>query len=538
MGPATCQNLRLPTNSLEEAVFLFCCALYATFAGADTWKDPETGVTWAYVVTDGKAVVGTGSSMLWSPSCTLTIPQQVAGLDVVGINNWAFAGKYNANASVATSLKSISIPYGVKTIGDAAFSSPSELQEIVLPDSVTDMGKSVFWRCYDLASVKLSENLNEIGSFVFEECTSLATISIPSKVKALGEQAFYKCAALHTVSIAEDSALVSVGKRAFASCSALEQIVIPSGVTTIGEGAFDSCSKLTVVTLPESLTLSSTESVFSNCSNLQTIISYGAPITLDLKNRPKTLYYTAKYAKEWEDYLATLSPLYQPGRAICMSSKVTVFPVFSGGGTTSLKKETIVWGESVVIEASPNEGFVFLGWSSDVEGIEGFEPTLTFTMPEEPVTLVANFFPKALVMGWIDTAVEAKIDGETLLTKAQAEGKTQEAIDKKVTDGDLLPKEEVPGKVQEAIDEKLANKELVSADAIKEMALDVPMIEVTDGKVKVGIDLQKAVNLSDGTWEKVKGEEASIAEDGTLQVKVPADEKAAFYKFVVPVKQK
>ncbi len=521
-----------------KRVFLFCCALYATFVGADTWKDPETGVTWAYVVADGKAVVGTGSSMLWSPSCTLTIPQQIAGLDVVGINNWAFAGKL-VDFSTAFTLKSISIPYGVKTIGDAAFSSPSELQEIVLPDSVTDMGQSVFWRCHDLASVKLSENLNEIGGFVFEECTSLATISIPSKVKALGEQAFYKCTALHTVSIAEDSALVSIGKKAFASCSALEQIVIPSGVTTIGEGAFDSCSKLTVVTLPESLTLSSTASVFSNCPNLQTIISYGAPITLDLKNRPKTLYYTAKYAKEWEDYLATLSPLYQPGRAICMGSKVTVVPVFSGGGTTSFKKETIVWGESVVIKASPNEGFVFLGWSSDVEGIEGLEPTLTFTMPEEPVTLVANFFPKALVKGWIDAAVEAKIDGTTLLTPEQADKRTEAVIEEKVSSGELLTQEGAAAKTEEIINEKVEKKELITSDQLKEMALGAPLIEVMDGKAQVGISLKRATALDGGAWEQVVLEKdaATVRSDGALNVSVPAGEKAAFYKFVVPTKQ-
>lgn len=139
----------------------------------------------------------------------------------------------------------------------------------------------------------------------------------------------------------------------------------------------------------------------------------------------------------------------------------------------------------------------------------------------------------------LDQPVELKAYfAATTPLNAWKNNQVQEAIDEKLTSGDLLTKEMAKKQTDDAIQEKLDNKELVSADAIKEMALGVPMIEVVDGKAKVGIDLQRATNLSSGTWEKIKGEEASIAEDGTLQVKVPADEKAAFYKFVVPVKQK
>ena len=326
--------------------------------------------------------------------------------------------------------------------------------------------------------------------------------------------------------------VTEIAPEAFENRTDLTSVTIPSGVTTIGEGAFDFCSKLTTVTLPESLTVSSMEKVFSNCEGLQTIISYGAPITLDLKNRPKTLYYTVKYAKEWEDYLATLSSFYQPGRAICMGSKVTVVPVFSGGGVTSFKKEIFAWGESVVIEASPGEGFVFLGWSSDVEGIEGTESTLTFTMPEESVTLVANFFPKALVKGWIDAAVEAKIDGTTLLTPEQAEKKTEETINEKVASGDLVKAEDVPEKVQAAIDEKVENKELITSESLQLMAMEEPFIEVKDGKAKVGISLQTTPTLEE-PWKMTTVESATV-EDGKVRVVVPVNEKAAFYRFVVP----
>jgi hypothetical protein len=42
----------------------------------------------------------------------------------------------------------------------------------------------------------------------------------------------------------------------------------------------------------------------------------------------------------------------------------------------------------------------------------------------------------------------------------------------------------------------------------------------------------------DGEWENVELEEdATSVEADTVKVTVPADEKAAFYKFVVPEKQ-
>lgn len=179
-----------------------------------------------------------------------------------------------------------------------------------------------------------------------------------------------------------------------------------------------------------------------------------------------------------------------------------------------------------------------MGWSSDVEGIEGLESTLTFTMPEEPVTLVANFFPKALVKGWIDAAVEAKIDGTTLLTPEQADKRTEAVIEEKVSSGELLTQEGAAAKTEEIINEKVEKKELITSDQLKEMALGAPLIGVVDGKAQVGISLKRATAL-DGAWEQVVLEKdaATVRSDGALNVSVPAGEKAAFYKFVVPTKQ-
>ncbi|MBQ9693498.1 MAG: hypothetical protein IJV69_01910, partial [Kiritimatiellae bacterium] len=121
----------------------------------------------------------------------------------------------------------------------------------------------------------------------------------------------------------------------------------------------------------------------------------------------------------------------------------------------------------------------------------GSEATLTFTMPEETVTLVANFFPKALQQSWNETYVQSQIRAG----------------------------------------------ELITSDQLQEMALSTPVIEVKDGTATVGISVVKASSV-EGEWEAVELEaNATTVESDKIQVSLPADEKAAFYKFVVPEKQ-
>jgi glycine cleavage system H lipoate-binding protein len=72
---------------------------------------------------------------------------------------------------------------------------------------------------------------------------------------------------------------------------------------------------------------------------------------------------------------------------------------------------------------------------------------------------------------------------------------------------------------------------------MKSFAFGAPVIEVKDGTATVGISVMKA-SAVDGEWENVElQEDDTSVEADTVKVVVPADEKAAFYKFVVPNKQ-
>ena len=117
-------------------------------------------VNYGYVPTTLKEVTITGYKGIGNfafGGCTSLISGEVTKIDFD-----AFFG--------CTSLKSISIPNSVKSIGQRAFSSCKSLTNMVIPNSVTS-----------------------IEDLAFSECTSLMTIFIPNSVKSLGNSVFYNC---------------------------------------------------------------------------------------------------------------------------------------------------------------------------------------------------------------------------------------------------------------------------------------------------------------------------------------------------------
>ena len=89
-----------------------------------------------------------------------------------------------------------------------------------------------FKGCTSLKSVTLPDTLKSIGSYAFEKCTSLESVTIPGSVKTIDNEAFYECTGLKSVKFLEG--IESIGSRAFWKCGNLEEINIPKSVTRIG----------------------------------------------------------------------------------------------------------------------------------------------------------------------------------------------------------------------------------------------------------------------------------------------------------------
>lgn len=109
---------------------------------------------------------------------------------------------------------------------------------------ITAIGRGAFSGNTSLRSVSLPVGVKKIGQEAFADCTALTCVSLPSTLESVGAGAFYGCSSLGSVNI--PSGVTSLGDDAFYGCSSLKTVTIPDSVTSIGDGAFDGCDGVTV----------------------------------------------------------------------------------------------------------------------------------------------------------------------------------------------------------------------------------------------------------------------------------------------------
>ncbi|MDR2176502.1 MAG: leucine-rich repeat domain-containing protein [Treponema sp.] len=171
---------------------------------------------------------------------------------VTSIGDSAFSG--------CTGLTSVTIPGTVTSIGERAFfgtgltsitvdsanSAYSSENGVLFNKGKTDLiqypaGKSE-------SSYTIPAGVTSIGDSAFSGCTGLTSVTIPAGVTTIGDRAFADCTALTSVTI--PTGVTSIGAWAF-SGTGLTSVTIPAGVTSIGERAFSYCTGLTNVTFEE-----------------------------------------------------------------------------------------------------------------------------------------------------------------------------------------------------------------------------------------------------------------------------------------------
>jgi hypothetical protein len=194
-----------------------------------------------------------------------TIPATLEDLPVIAVENEAF---YECST-----LKKITLPDSLKTIGNNAFAYCDGLTEMVIPAGVTDIASNAFAYCENLTKVSLGSHVSTIGNLAFFQCAKLSTISVaeenstfssldgmltnkdqtqiviypagksevevflPQGITAIGDYAFHDNEWMNELTLPDT--LISIGHYAFYGTHNLIEVTIPYQVKQIGENAFN-----------------------------------------------------------------------------------------------------------------------------------------------------------------------------------------------------------------------------------------------------------------------------------------------------------
>lgn len=201
----------------------------------------------------------------------VNLPENVTSIAARRINDgWEYLG-YAAFEN--TGIRSIDIPYGVKSIPDYCFTDCRRLKSINIPATVTSVYYGAFHYCTSLEEIVLPDTVN----------TSYGTDNSELEL-------FMGCISLRKVTLPRNMAFDTIGKRFFAGCTKLESVVIPENIKlideeaflgtalteintrsvgVIGANAFSNCTSLTSAKLPNVIEIH--DEAFSNCTSLERV---------------------------------------------------------------------------------------------------------------------------------------------------------------------------------------------------------------------------------------------------------------------------
>ena len=123
----------------------------------------------------------------------------------VGITEAVFSATNGIYADIfygctdCINLVSVTLPDGIRYIGDDAFWGCCGLKEINLPDSLESIGERAFFNCRLLEKIHIPMSLDELPEYVFYCCDAVTDIVIPSNIKSVGQSALASCYSLKSV---------------------------------------------------------------------------------------------------------------------------------------------------------------------------------------------------------------------------------------------------------------------------------------------------------------------------------------------------
>ena len=223
-------------------------------------------------------------------SAEVVIPDKIDGGPVVEIGMRAFIGKKIQSVTVPEGVKkigefafsgckeltSVELPEGLEVIDIGAFNNCTALNDIDLPDTLTSLGTEAFYECTSLKYIYLPGNITDFGSKVFGLC-GLEEIEFSDKLKVLGYNAF-GCTKVKSVEI--PGSVEVIPGALFYFCDELETVILNDGLKEIEGLAFDFCANLKSITIPASVEKLA-ESAIENCLSLGKVVFEGNAPEID-----------------------------------------------------------------------------------------------------------------------------------------------------------------------------------------------------------------------------------------------------------------
>ena len=300
------------------------------------------------IIVNGASSIGEGCFEGWSGLESVEL-----GPSVTAIGNRAF---YEC-----TNLSHLRGCGGLETIGDSAFYDCEMLQFVELPASVTTIGKSAFCMCHSLRLTSLPAGLTTIEEEAFYGCESMALTELPAGLTSIGEEAFNGCRSLMLTEIPEG--VISIGNFALDDCQGLTHLTLPASLASMGHYVFQNSKNLTTLTFLGTTAPTIDSSTFVNANGLREILIPAGATGYDAEHG-------------W------------PMDKVKVGHTVTVNSAL--GGSASAAPTYAGVGDTIVLTATPDEGYHFVRWET--------EPTVEvtddrFTMPGEDVTVTPVFEP-------------------------------------------------------------------------------------------------------------------------------------------------
>ena len=99
---------------------------------------------------------------------------------------------------------------------------------------------------YGIKTVTIEYGITSIGDYVFRGCCGMTELTLPNSVTSIADDAFHGCRGLTELTL--PNSVTSIGDGAFRGCRGLTELTLPDSVASIGDGAFICCSDLSKIT--------------------------------------------------------------------------------------------------------------------------------------------------------------------------------------------------------------------------------------------------------------------------------------------------